>query len=462
MPNLIRERLANPIVQFLVSLLFSIPSLVHAQPSGLEAFVDSLADEYVGSRLVGLSVGITRGENILLKKSYGYANLEWKVPMPVDAVHEIGSITKQFTSVAILQLVEQNLVSLDADISEYLPDFDPQGRKIPLHRLMDHTSGMADVTSIPEFQELNIQPGNREEVFRILERHPFVFEPGYAQIYNDSPYMLLGHIIERVSGQSYEDYLAEHVFPLAGLKKTSYCSNSVIVEEKATGYQFGPDGFTKAPYLDHTWPFSAGSLCSTVSDLISWNQALHHGKVLSQSSYTALITPGTTIDGWQLRTAKGVVNYMHPTGKVIDRGGGMPGYTSFTRYYPEDDVTIVFVSNTSGMRAGLGDQIGNYLFGTRFELESKPYAGDLSSLVGEYVGPGRRAEMTVAVTNQNGELQVTRSENGNSMETSALGFLEGSTFFTGTTLFIFDFANDTETPTLRINDGGAHYVLGKR
>jgi len=454
-----------PALGFFAVLLMalSVPPL-QAQPGELEAFVDALAGEHVGSTLVGLSVGVARGDEILLNKSYGYANLEWQVPMPRDAVHEIGSVTKQFTSVAILQLAGQELIDLDADIGEYLPDFNTQGRRIPLRRLMDHTSGMKGITEIPEFRDLSTRLGEREEVFRLVEQYPFDFEPGYAQIYNNSAYILLGHIIERVTGQSYEDYLNEHVFPLATLQQTSYCSNSEIVEQKAAGYQYTPDGFRLARYHDHTWPYSAGSLCSTVSDLIAWNRALHHGAVLSSDQYQALITPVPLADGWPLRYAMGLTHYMHPTGRVIEHGGGIDGFLSFSRYYPDDDVTVIVLQNAGAPPgpATIADRIGEHLFGTRFALEAKPYPEDPSRFAGEYRGPARGAEMTMNVTLIEGELQAVPTVRGNPGSPQTLSFLDDTTFFNGITYFIFDVSDDGTTANLRFAGPGNHYVLERQ
>lgn len=252
----------------LVTLLMPF-QLVLAQASDLEVLVDSIAAGHVGTTLAGLSIGVPRGDEVLLKKSYGYANLQWQVPMPMDAVHEIGSVTKQFTSAAILQLYGQEKLDLDTDISEYLPDFETQGRQISVRRLMDHTSGIKGFTEMPEFREIGQRTLPREDLLCLIEKHPFEFEPGEALIYNNSAYFLMGLIIESVSGQSFEEYVDQNLFSPAGMENSSYCSNSALVEQKAQGYQYSDEGLKLARYHDHTWPYAAGSLCSTISDLLA-------------------------------------------------------------------------------------------------------------------------------------------------------------------------------------------------
>jgi len=185
----------------------------YSQSSELESFVDSLADEHIGATLAGMSVGVMRGDQILLKKSYGLASLEWQVPMPMDAIHEVGSVTKQFTTFSILQLYGQERLDLDADVTAYLPELDLQERSVSVRRLMNHTSGIKGFTEMEEFRELSLLNRPREELLELIEQYPFDFEPGEALIYNNSAYMLMGLIIETVTGQSYEEYLEENVFP---------------------------------------------------------------------------------------------------------------------------------------------------------------------------------------------------------------------------------------------------------
>ncbi|MDA1371647.1 MAG: serine hydrolase [Proteobacteria bacterium] len=447
---------------FLVSTAVFLPSTIYAQASDLEALVDSIAADHVGNTLAGLSVGVARGDEILLKKSYGFANLEWQVPMPMDAVHEVGSVTKQFTAVAALQLYGQEKLDLNADISEYLPDFDTQGRRIPVRRLLDHTSGIKGFTEVPEFREISTRNLPRSDLLPIIEQYPFEFEPGEALIYNNSAYFLMGLIIEAVSGSSFEDYVEENIFPLAGMSNSSYCSNSELVEQKAQGYQYTAGGLTLARYHDHTWPYSAGSLCSTLSDLVAWNQALHHGEVLSPTLYEMLITPVPLNDGTPLRYAMGLSHYTHNTGRIIEHGGGIDGFLSHSRYYPDDDVTVIVLQNTGAPPgpAAIADQIGEQLFGNRGVPAAQSFSGDLSRFTGTYRGPARGTELTATVMSDSGELKLTIRAGTNTGATQTLAYLGGNTFSQGNTRYTFELAESEDgVSMLRMDGVGSHYVL---
>jgi CubicO group peptidase (beta-lactamase class C family) len=448
-----RNRIAG-----LLAVLLLVPTPSTAQDRALEALVDSIAADHIdGGRLAGISVGVTRGDEVLLKKAYGHADLEWDVPMPMDAVHEIGSVTKQFTSVALLQLWEQGKVDLDADMTEYLPDYDTQGRKIPLRRLFDHTSGIKGYTEMAEFGQLMTRRMERDSLVAIFEAVPLEFEPGYALIYNNSAFFLLGLVIENVSGQSYEDYIEEHVFAPAGMERSSYCSNSEVVEKRAHGYQGSPDGLIRADYIDHTWPFAAGSLCSTVSDLLTWNRALHEGDVLSDEAYEILITPRPLEDGTPTRYAMGIANHRIPSGHVIEHGGGIPGFVSHSRYYPEHDVAVVVLQNstTPPGPGSVANAIGEHLFGTEDVFTARPYDEDLSVFEGLYRGPARGQTLTARVAvDDEGRLTLGAGPG----EPQPVEHRDGTTFFRNTTLMTFDMSGG-EITGLKLRQGGGIYVL---
>ncbi|WP_019670429.1 serine hydrolase domain-containing protein [Eudoraea adriatica] len=314
----------------------------------LESFIDSLFQISVdSSQIAGASVLVYQNGNTLLKKTYGYASLELSVSIPESGVFEIGSVTKQFTAAAILKLVEANKVSLDDDFTQYL-DFDTKGRKVTIDNLLNHTSGIPSYTSFEEFGELMIQDHPRDSLVRLVESKPFMFEPGEALIYNNSAYFFLGLIIEKVTGQTYAEYLEDTFFEPLGMDNTSYCSTSEITKNKVYGYGYTPEGLKQKGYLNHTWPYAAGSLCSTTEDLLTWMTALHRGKVLSETLYQSLITPDQLKDGSNILYAKALVNYSDFGNHRIGHGGGINGFLTDTRYYPEEDLYMICLVNTTG------------------------------------------------------------------------------------------------------------------
>ena len=446
----------------LLLALISLPSSLSAQIADrahLVASLDSAARAYVANDQVpGVSVAVVRGTDTLLMKGYGYADLEWDVATPADASasYEIGSMTKQFTATAILQLVAAGKLDLDADMTRYLPDYDTQGRQVPVRRLLDHTSGIPGYTEMPFFADIMDRSLPRDTLVKLVEKAPFLFDPGTALIYDNTGYFLLGLIIEKVSGETYADYIQKHVFDPVGMKASYYCSESAIHVDHAHGYDAGRDGLRIKAYLDQEWPFAAGSLCSTARDLITWNLALHHGKVLAPDQYTALTTPRPLKDGEHIRYAMGLQVSDLDGRWVITHGGGINGYLSDGRYYPDSDLTVVVLQNSTGRPgpASLGQALANLVLGPPPGPTLTPFTGSLDELLGQYAGPARGTALTVTVTREGDELVFTPKP-GNPVRPK---HLDGLRWVAGNTIFGF-VRRDGKVGELYVDQGGGHYVL---
>lgn len=205
-------------------------------------------------------------------------------------------------------------------------EFDTKGRKVTIDNLLNHTSGIPSYTEINEFWELSIQDHPRDSLVRLVETKDFMFEPGEALIYNNSAYFFLGLIIEKVTGQTYEEYLKETFFDPLGMTSTSYSSNTEIANNKVYGYGYSPDGLKQKGYLNHRWPYAAGSLSSSTKDLLTWMTALHQGNVLTETLYQSLITPDQLKDGSNVYYAKALVNFSDFGNHRIGHGGGINGF----------------------------------------------------------------------------------------------------------------------------------------
>jgi CubicO group peptidase (beta-lactamase class C family) len=426
------EAAVRPVHRLLApALLLLIPLSSRAQTLNgrfLDAAIDSVVAAHMeDGRVAGLSVAVARGGDVLHHESYGYADVELHVQTPLDAVFEIGSVTKQFTSVMVLQLVEEGKLDLDEDIRTYLPDFDTGGRFVPLRRLLDHSSGMKGYTEMPVFGGLMVQALPRDSLLTLIENAPWDFEPGEAVIYNNSAYFLVGLILEAVTEKRYEDLVEERIFEPLGMERSLYCSNTTVVEDRAHGYDAAPDGLRRARYLDHRWPYSAGSLCSTARDLIRWNRALHGGEVLSAEMYELLVTPEALNDGTMIRYAKGVGHDHGVHGEVIAHGGGINGFLSDGRYYPDEALTVVVLQNTVGpsgpnaVSAGIVD----LLLPKESEPQAVPFSGRLDALTGSYRGPSRGRPLQAVFAVEAGTLRA--SLNG-SEESQALKHIGGGIF----------------------------------
>ena len=448
-------------------LLFALPFLAQCTPAvppadraELVVALDAAAQAHVEHEMVaGVSVAVVRGDDILLQKGYGFADLEWEIPTPEDAAvsYEIGSMTKQFTAAAVLLLAQEGKLDLDADFTEYLPEFDASDHTVPLRRLLDHTSGIKGYTEMPQFGELSMRALPRDTLVSLVEAEPFDFEPGTALIYNNSAYFLLGLIIEAVAEQPYEEFVAEHFFEPLGMEDSYYCSESAIRAQRAHGYDGSPEGLVRKGYLDHRWPYAAGSLCSSVGDLVRWNQALHGGDLLPPESYQAMITPEPLNDGTPVRYAMGLGISGSGSLRVISHGGGINGFLSDGRYYPEEDLIIVVLQNSTGPQGpgALGAALAELVLGSPRELAGEPFDGDVEELTGEYAGPARGRPLTMTVALDGDDLLFTPRGAGEGMRPVYLGDL---TWGSGNTRFTFT-RRAGRIVDLRMDQVSGHYVL---
>lgn len=444
-----------------VAAVLFTPTLLWAQIAA-SAAVDSIAAKALATgEVAGLTVVVARGANTLLHKGYGRADVELDVATPRDAVYEIGSVTKQFTAAAILQLAEQGKLSLDDEITRYLPLYSTQGNRVTLRRLLDHTSGVKGYTEMAEFSRLSVQSLPRDTLVALFASKPFDFRPGEAMRYNNSAYFLLGLVIERVSGLSYEKYLQQYVFARAGMQASRYCSNSAVVPNRAHGYEVDAGQLRRAPYLDHTWPYAAGSICSTAGDLLAWTNALHGGRILGPVAYREMLTPGLLQDGTRLRYAAGIAVGDSLAGHAaIYHDGAIPGFSSALAYLPDDSVIIVVLMNTLGPVNALGvtKSIVRALLGD-LSPRGKPFRGDAADYTGRFRGVGRSGDdMTLIVT---GDSAAGLRLGVGTEPALPLTWLGGQTFGLGATRYTF-VREQNIVNTVRVDDVFSDWVFARK
>jgi CubicO group peptidase (beta-lactamase class C family) len=404
----------------------------------------------------GLSVAVVHGRDTLLLKGYGKANIELNQATPDRAVYEIGSITKQFTAAAILQLRDEGKLSLDDDLTKYLPSFPTRGRHIPIRRLLDHTSGIkGDI----EFRSI-ARVGGQDSVVAAIGREPFEFTTGDAMIYSNSGFILLGHVIEKASGMSYERYVEDRIFGQLGMRDSRYCNTAEAMPGRTTGYQ--GSNLTRAPDNDHRGPYSAGSLCSSAGDMVTWLQALHGGRALSPASYSEMTSPSRLNDGTPLRYGFGLrVDRDLGGTRVIEHGGAIVGFTAHAGWYPDAQLAVVVLMNSSGAvsPATIASELTAQVIPRTPPPPMRPYTGtDAASLIGIYVGPTRGGELVLQVT-QNAQGMLMRSANGAAAQ--PMPWMEGWTFGGSgnvTLTFVRDGATGPAT-ALRLDAGAVLSVL---
>ncbi|HVF38627.1 MAG TPA: serine hydrolase domain-containing protein [Gemmatimonadaceae bacterium] len=426
--------------------------------------LDSLAGSgIIENRAVGIAAAVVKGNDTLLLKAYGKADVEWDVPLPVDAMFEIGSITKQFTATAVLQLRDAGKLSLDDDITKWLPDFDTRGNKVTLRRLLDHTSGIVGLTEIPEF---GILAANgrfpRDSGYALIKRQAFQFPTGQAQIYNNSAFWLLGLVIEKASGGTYEDYIEKKIFEPLGMKRSTYCNSGENIPRRAHGYGVQNGVIRRAPTNVHTWPFAAGSLCSTVGDMVTWLKALHGGKVLSPKSYAEMIAPSKLSDGTLTRYGMGIAVGKNIGGlNYIGHGGSIAGFNAEATWYPDAKMAVVVLMNTNGNLdpGSIAAELAAEILPSK-EPQPKKFTGDGAPLLGKYKGPSRGRDMVVEVT-QTPE-GVAFSANGSPPR--VLPWVDGLTFRGGSALMTVRRASGNSGPMteLLFDAAGGYYYILKR
>jgi CubicO group peptidase (beta-lactamase class C family) len=342
------NRLYITIIFLFVSISFAFPGRLPAEQvptTGLAKKINLFLEKTYPANEPGTAVLAMKDGKTILRKGYGMANLELGIPIKPGMVFRIGSITKQFTSVAIMKLAEEGKLSVTHDIKKYLKDYPNHGHKITIHNLLNHTSGIKNLTDMPESVPLMRNDMTLKELIDFFKNQPMDFAPGERFLYNNSGYILLGGIIEKVSGKSYEAYIDENIFKPLGMSGSYYGSNTRIIPLRASGYEKEKNEITNASYLSMTLPFAAGSLLSTVDDLHRWYQALEAGKVLSQKSLEQMHTPtklnnGKTQNygyGWGLGTLFGE--------KTIEHGGGINGFTTYALRIPEKRVFVTVLTN---------------------------------------------------------------------------------------------------------------------
>src|SRR6476661_3956575 len=307
-------------------------------PTADVARMEQLIKAYVPSRFMG-SVLVAQDGKVLLDKGYGFANLEWDIPNTPTTKFRLGSITKQFTAASILLLAERGKLTLNDPIKTYMPDAPAAWDKITVFNLLTHTSGIPNFTSQPEYKSLQLTEAPVAKSIATVRDKPLDFPPGEKMSYSNSGYLVLGYVIERLSGASYEKFVTDNIFTPLGMKDSGYDSNAAIIPRRAAGYAPSPAGPVNADYVHMSIPHAAGALYSTTEDLLRWEQGLFGGKVISAASLAKMTTP------FKNDYAFGVIVQTAHGRKVVQHGGGIDGFNTFLAYYPDDKLTVAVLAN---------------------------------------------------------------------------------------------------------------------
>ncbi|REC49658.1 serine hydrolase domain-containing protein [Chryseobacterium pennipullorum] len=287
---------------------------------------------------------ISRKGKTVYRKAFGKANLELDVNMTPDHVFQIGSMTKQFTAVAILMLEQQGKLKVTDPVSQYIKEY-PGGDKISIHHLLTHTSGIKDFTKMKSLSTIAQKEMKPEAMVDFFKNEPVDFAPGEKFDYNNSGYVILGYIIELVSGDTYEHFIKKNIFDKAGMAHSYYASDRKVIPGRAYGYHQKEHGFVNKTVISFSVPFSSGSLMSTADDMLKWQKALNQNILLNpeetQKAYQKYtLNSGEEFTygyGWHLKDINGIPDREH--------GGSIFGFKSMGVYIPSEDIYVTGFSN---------------------------------------------------------------------------------------------------------------------
>jgi CubicO group peptidase (beta-lactamase class C family) len=322
---------------------YNTPNLVYAQT--FENKIDSLIQtEFKDKNGPGGVFMVAKNGKAIYQKAFGKANLELDVNLSAESVFQIGSMTKQFTAIAILMLEEQGKLNVQNTVSKYIPDY-PAGDKITIHHLLTHTSGIKDFTKMKSIRDISNKEMSPKMLVDFFKNEPVDFAPGEKFDYNNSGYVLLGYLIELVSGGTFEDFIKENIFKKVGMNQSNYATDRQIVNKRAYGYHKKEYGYVNKSVINFSVPFSSGSLMSSANDMLKWQNALNQNLLLkpenTQKAFSKYkLNSGEIFTygyGWHIKELNGT--------PVREHGGSIFGFKSMGVYIPSEDIYVVGLSN---------------------------------------------------------------------------------------------------------------------
>jgi D-alanyl-D-alanine carboxypeptidase len=328
--------------------LATVAGPASAIPSDLESRADAVLEAAYPADGPGAAVIITERGRVVYARGRGLADLEARTPITPDTVFRLGSITKQFTATVILQLTQEGRLSLDDPLSRFLPDYPAPAARVTVRQLLNHTSGIQSYTGIPgAMDEANTSRARTtDEMIAWFRDRPMQFQPGTRWAYNNSGYVLLGAIIERVTGRPWHEAVAERITRPLNLASIRYGVEEPAIPNMARGYTGGDGDPRPAQAIHMSVPHAAGALTGTVRDLATWADALHNGRVVNAASYAQMIRPTELPGGRTEQYGFGIGPALIRGRPVIGHNGGIPGFNTESFYAPDDGIFIAVFANS--------------------------------------------------------------------------------------------------------------------
>ena len=330
-----------------LSLAICILFTTSLQSQDMTKQFDAIVSQYYQDDMPGATILVAKDGKAIYRKAVGKSNLELDVDMIPENVFMLASITKQFTAVAILMLEEQGKLSLSDPITKFIPDYPTNGKTITVHHLLNHTSGIRSYTGMGNLVEVARHDKTLDELIDYFKNEPMDFDPGEEMRYNNSGYVLLGKIIEVLSGDTYENFIENKIFKRLGMTSSSYGNNREIVKNRVEGYEQGASGYVNANFISMTLPHAAGSLTSTVDDMLKWQNALSNNTLIKESSLEKAINGSTLNNGEHIGYGYGLGEMTLKGSKGYTHSGGIFGTSTNGIYLIDEDVYVIGLSNCS-------------------------------------------------------------------------------------------------------------------
>ena len=331
----------------------SVTAAQHTARASVVARLDSLADDFVrNAPSAGATFAVVHRGDTLLLRGAGEQDRERHLVADRQTVYRIGSLTKQFTSAAIMRLVESGRLHLTDTLGTLLPQY-PQWSRVTLRQLLNHTSGIHSYTASPTWATTWNNELSPTQIVDFVVKDTFDFAPGTLYRYNNTGYVLLGAILERVTGRHYAEHLAQTMFSPLGMRSAVYCPSRMTEPTHAAGYALSNAQLSPAVFLDMSHPFSAGALCMSVPDFLRWQRALRDGRVVTPATYALMSTSDTTANGVRTNYGFGLASGRLGTHAVVRHGGGVNGFNTSELWFPDDSLQVIVFANTAGSNPDL-------------------------------------------------------------------------------------------------------------
>lgn len=433
--------------KFILFSLLSTFTFFHSFAQSLpdKQFANSI-DQLIASRFKpgepGMAMLVSRKGKVLYEKAFGCANLELGVPLQTNMLFRIGSVTKQFTAMAILQLAEQKRLQLHDSLQQYISDFPARGSTITIAHLLSHTSGIRDYMSkgdpTPFIERHDFTPA---QLVNHVKNDSLLAKPGTQYIYSNTNYVLLGLIIEKITGMSYHVYVTNELLKKSGLQNSRFAHERTIVERRVPGYSKQGQNFENASYQSLSLGYACGDLLSTVGDLFQWNEAVFKNKLLGKKMLDSALAPVKLANGNNSFYGFGWMNQIIFGKKCYRHDGSVMGFGAEIRYFPEEEIFLAFLING---RSGESDartmevmsQVTQLSLGmpVRSEIALPPVI--LEQYKGIYV---LNEEHKLIVTLENGQLFIEASNPADQMPKVPVYAYKPDSFFVKGPDFILEF-----------------------